>query len=182
MLLERLEALDVALERLATGAGTGGRDGVGGLHEHGLDGLRLDVLVVRLDGVHDALATRGTCVPSCGRDLAVRAVDLVVDRLADVVQQAGALGDLDVGAELGGHDAGEVGDLDGVVQDVLAVARAELEAAEDLDELGRHAVDVGVEAGLLAGLFDRGLDLGLGLVVHLLDARRVDAPVGDAAW
>ena len=112
----------------------------------------------------------------------MRAVDLVVDRLADVVQQAGALGDLDVGAELGGHDAGEVRDLDGVVEHVLAVAGAVLEAPEDPDELGRHAVDVGVEAGLLAGLLDGRLDLGLRLAVHLLDARRVDAAVGDAAW
>ena len=103
----------------------------------------------------------------------------MVDGLADVVQQAGALGDLEVGAELGGHDAGQMGDLDGVVEHVLAVAGAELEAPEGADQLGRHAVDVGVEAGLLAGLFDDGLDLGLGLIVRLLDAGRVDAPVGD---
>jgi hypothetical protein len=91
----------------------------------------------------------------------------------------GALGDLHVGAELGGHETGEVGDLDRVVEHVLPVAGAELEAPEGLDELGRHPVHVGVEAGLLAGLLHGGLDLGLGLRVHLLDARRVDAAVGD---
>ena len=42
------EALDVVLDVLAAGAGTGGGDGVGGLHEAGDDGLRLDVVVVRL--------------------------------------------------------------------------------------------------------------------------------------
>ena len=52
-LLERLEPLDVVLHRLAAGARAGGRDRVGGLHEHGLDGLRLDVEVVRLDRVGD---------------------------------------------------------------------------------------------------------------------------------
>ena len=85
--------------------------------------------MVRLDGVHDALRL-AVLARELRRDLAVRAVDLVVDGLADVVQQAGAAGDLGVGAELVGHDAGQVGDLDGVVEHVLAVARAELEAAE----------------------------------------------------
>ena len=46
-----------------------------------------------------------------------------------------------------------------------------------LDQLGVEALDVGVEAGLLAGLEDVALELGLGLVVGLLDARRVDAAV-----
>ncbi len=39
--------------------------------------------------------------------------------------------------------------------------------------------DLGVEAGLLAGAHDLLLDLLLGLPVALLDARRVNAPVGD---
>ena len=42
-----------------------------------------------------------------------------------------------------------------------------------------HLAAVGLEDRLLAGLADRVLDLRLGLVVHLLDPRRVDAPVLD---
>ena len=38
---------------------------------------------------------------------------------------------------------------------------------------------VGVETGLLARLLDGGLDLGSRLSEHLLDARRVDASVGE---
>jgi len=177
-LLEGLEPLDVVLERLATGAGTRRRDRVGRLHEDSLDRLRLDVLVVGLDRVHDALRL-AVLLGELLRDLGVRAVHLMVDRLADVVEEAGAPGDLDVRAELGRHDAGEVGHLDRVVEDVLTVARPVLEASEELDELGRQAVHVGVEARLFAGLLDRRFDLGLSLGVCLLDARRVDAPVGD---
>ena len=44
----------------------------------------------------------------CGADRRVRALDLVVDRLADVVQQAAGPGDLDVGPELGRDHGGEV--------------------------------------------------------------------------
>ena len=48
-----LKPLDVVLERLAARAGAGGRDGVGGLHQHRLDGLRFHVAVVGADGVDD---------------------------------------------------------------------------------------------------------------------------------
>ena len=63
-------------------------------------------------------------------DRGVRALDLVVDGLADVVEQAAHLGDLDVGADLGGDDRGQVARLDDVVEHVLAVAGPELEPAE----------------------------------------------------
>jgi hypothetical protein len=49
--------------------------------------------------------------------------------------------------------------------------------AEQLGELGIEALHVGLEDRLLPELGDVGLQLGLGLVVGLLDARRVDAPV-----
>ena len=80
-------------------------------------------------------------------------------------------------AELVGHHRGQVGALDGVREHVLAVARAVLQAAEDLDQLRVQAADVGLEGRLLAGLDDVGLELGLGLVVGLLDPGRVDAAV-----
>ena len=64
-----------------------------------------------------------------GADGGVGPLGLVVDALADVVQQAAELGRLDVGAELRGDDRGEVGRLHAVDEHVLAVARAVLEAA-----------------------------------------------------
>jgi hypothetical protein len=54
--------------------------------------------------------------------LGVVALVLVLDALADVVEQASAAGQLDVEPELRRHDAGEVADLDGVGQQVLGVA------------------------------------------------------------
>ena len=82
-------------------------------------------------------------------------------------------------AQLGGHDRRDVRDLDRVAEHVLAVARAVLQAPEHLEQLGVQPGHLGVEAGLLAGAHDLLLDLLLGLPVALLDARRVDAPVGD---
>ncbi len=53
--------------------------------------VRLDIGVVRLDGVDDlgALAV-ATC--EVGADDGMRALDLVVDGLAEVMQKTGALG------------------------------------------------------------------------------------------
>ena len=75
--------------------------------------------------------------------------------------------------------ADEPGRLDDMVEHVLAVARAELEAADELDHLGRQARDADVVRGLLARLADDEVDLGARLVDDLLDAAGVDAAVLD---
>src|SRR3954447_4307124 len=54
--LELAQALDVLLERLAARAPPGARERGGGLDEHRLDRLRLDLVVVGLHRVRDSLA------------------------------------------------------------------------------------------------------------------------------
>src|SRR6266496_4882662 len=109
----------------------------------------------------------------------MRALYLVRERLAEVVQESGAASRLDARVELGSHDPHEMDDLERVLEDVLAVARPEAESAEDLDELLMERAAVRLEDGLLAGMDDVLLDLRLRLVVHLLDSSRVDAAVLD---
>ena len=109
----------------------------------------------------------------------MRALDLVRQRLPEVVQHRRTLRDLDVRAQLGGHDPGQVDDLERVLEDVLPVARAVVEPPEELDDLLVEVAAVRLEDRLLAGLPDVVVDLRLGLVVHLLDPRRVDAAVLD---
>ena len=84
---------------------------------------------------------------------------------------------LTLAPELAGHDPGQVDDLERVLEDVLPVARAELESAEDLDQLLVELAAVRLEHRLLAGLAHEVVDLRLRLVVRLLDPRRVDSPV-----
>ena len=60
---------------------------------------------------------------------------------------------------------------------VALVALPEAKPAEDLDELVGEGPAVRLEDRLLAGLADDLLDLGLRLVVRLLDTRRVDPAV-----
>ena len=106
-------------------------------------------------------------------------VDLVAHRLAEVVQERGALRRLDARLELRGHDPAEVDDLERVLEDVLPVARPVAQPAEDLDELLVQLAAVRLEHRLLAGLPDVLLELRLRVVVHLLDPRRVDPAVLD---
>ena len=109
----------------------------------------------------------------------MRAFLVVVHGLADVVQEAALLGDLHVGADLGGQDAGQLGHFHGMGELVLAVGGAELEPSHHAQDLGMQAGDVGVEGGLFAGLVDDLLD-GAGLVLHdLLDVGGMDASVQD---
>ncbi len=108
----------------------------------------------------------------------MRQFGLVVGHLADVVQQTGAAGRLGVQPQLGGHDAGQVGRLAGVLQQVLAVGGAVLHLTDQTYQFGMQAVDAQVDGRALADLDDLLLDLLLDLGDHLLDTGGVDAAVG----
>ena len=112
------------------------------------------------------------------RQLGVTALLLVGQRLADVVEQAHALGELHVGLDLGRHHPRQPRDLLGVLQAVLAVGGAELHPADQLDQLGMQPVHAHLEAGLLALLLEVLLHLLLDLLDDLLDPGRMDAAVG----
>ena len=129
-----------------------------------------------------ACTTRGGDVElarQVGPDDGVRAVHLVVDGLADVVQEAPPAADVHVRAQLGRHRGGEEGDLQGVGELVLAVAVAELEAPHGADQLLGQPVHAGLVGGLLPLLPQLLVHLRLGPRHHLLDPRGVEAPVRD---
>ena len=177
-LLQLLQAADIVLHVLPTGAGAGGGDGISGLNQHGNDGLGLHVAVVRLDGVDDD----GILLELPGKiraQLNVAALYLVVNGLAQIMEQSGALGKRHVDAELGCHQARDVRDLDGVVQNVLTIGRAVFLAAQELDELGVQVVDAGLKRGAFALDLDGVVDLAAGLFDHVFDAGGMDAAVGD---
>ena len=79
-----------------------------------------------------------------------------------------------------GHHAGDMADLDGVLQHVLAVAGAVVQAAQQL-----HAAPDAGRARRVSSTarspseLDDGVHLAAGLLHHLLDAGGVDAAVGN---
>ena len=107
----------------------------------------------------------------------VGALLLVVNGLAQIMQQAGALGNLHIGAHFGGHEAGQVAYLDGVLEHVLPIAGAVFHAAQQAHDFGVQAMLAGLKDGLLAGFLDGLFHVALGLLHHLLNAGGVDAAV-----
>lgn len=94
----------------------------------------------------------------------------MVDGLADVVQQTGALGFLDVHAELGGHHAAQGGNFQRMLEHVLREAGTVAELAQKADEFGMDAVHARVERGLFAHFADLHFKLLLAFVDNILNA------------
>ena len=111
-LLDALEPLDIELEAFAARPGRPPLIWSAAWVEHRADGARLDLVVVRLDRVDDVLVL-AVAAGDLGADQRVAALVLMVERLADVVQQRAALGGRRQ-AHLGGHDPGQMGRLDRV--------------------------------------------------------------------
>ena len=175
-LFEPAEPFNVGGHGLGPGAGTRGGDGVGEDHEPGVDRLGLDLGVVGGDGVdHDAGLT--VAADEVRPDDRVTALVFALDGLADIVEQAGALGDVGLEPELGREHRAELRHLDGVVEDVLRVGKTEAQLAEQLDGLGVQAGDLQPVHGLLANRGDVQIHLLPGAVDRLLDAGRVDATI-----
>ena len=72
-----------------------------------------------------------------------------------------------------------MGYLNGVLQNVLAIAGAVVQAAQQLLQFGMQAADAGLQHGTLTLGADHSVHLTLGLLHHLLDMRGMDAAVSD---
>src|ERR1700682_6161191 len=172
--LELLEPLDVGFQDLPAGAGPGGRERVRSVDEHGFQRTRLVVSVMALHAVDHGVAL-AEFLQDFAAELEMRPVHLAIDRLADVVEEAGALGDLDVAAELRRHVRGEPGDLLGVLEHVLTVGSPVLEPSEKLDQLRVEVRDPEFERRRLPFLADLLPELGADLLDDLLDPCGMDS-------
>ena len=134
--------------------------------------------MMRSNAVDDILGLTEFVCQIC-TDRRVRALNLTVDGLADIVQQAATLGQRDITTQLRRHDTSQMGNLDRMIEDVLPIARAIAQAAEHLHEFRMDAVDARIKRSLLTSLFDALVDFAFGLLDHLLDAGRMDAAILD---
>ena len=94
-------------------------------------------------------------------------------------KQAAAPGQDAVQPDLFGQHPGQERHLDRMPQHVLAVAGAEVQPAQQVDDPLVQAVDVDLLAGRLAQLLDVPLHFLLRLGDDFLDPRGMDAAVGD---
>lgn len=109
-LLKFLETLDVILGRLATSARTSGRNSVSGLNKNIKDAARLDIGMMRLNGV-DNLRSLTIATSKISADHCMGALNLMVNGLTKVVQQASALVRDGINAKLRSHDSTKLGNL-----------------------------------------------------------------------
>ncbi len=132
--------------------------------------------MVGRDAVDDLRRKAGALCLS-GPDRGVRALDLVVDRLADVVEEPAHLRGHHVRSDFGRDGRGDGGCLDRVLEHVLAVAGPELEAPQQLDDVAREPGHAGIVGRLLAGLTNHEVHFGPGLGDDFLDPAGMDPAV-----
>ena len=80
----------------------------------------------------------------------MRSFDLVIDRFADVVEETRCLADVDISADFRGKCGRDDRTLQGVGEHILSIAGAELEAAQQLDQVWVEANYVGLVGDTLA--------------------------------
>ncbi len=93
-----------------------------------------------------------------GADDGVRSVELVGQRLADVVHERRAARQLEIEPQLVGHHAAQVSRLDGVLPLVLRVAGAVVEPADQLDDLRVRGRDLEHREGAAAEIVQLGVE------------------------
>src|SRR6266508_3445830 len=176
--LELLQPLDVGLQDLAARSRPRGREGVGAVDEHRLERARLVVAMVALHRM-DHVTRLAELLQDLSAELQMCPFHLAVDRLAYVVEEAGALGHLDIRAELRRHVGREPGDLLGMLEHVLAVGGAVLQSSQQLDELRVQIRNRELQSGRFSLLADLLPQLRAHLLDDLFNARGVDASVRD---
>ena len=108
----------------------------------------------------------------------VRALVIVIQSFADVVQKRRALGDLHIGADLGGDGRRDFGHLDRMFQNVLPVRGAVEQTAQNFHHRFGQT-DVGIGTGALGGLAHFERYFAFAALQNFLDARRMNATIGN---
>ncbi len=178
--LQVLQPLDILLERFPARPRPGRGKGVRRGHQDRLGTDRLHVPVMGGDRVHHigGLPEFPGKIPA---DHRVPPLLLVVDRLADVMEERGPLAEGHVQAQLRPHDRAHVSHLPGVEEIVLAVTGPILQPSQEPDNLRMDVADPQVEQGLLRVLLHPLFEFLANLLHHLLDPGGMDPAVRDQA-
>ena len=111
----------------------------------------------------------------------VRPLDLLVNGLAEIMQQRRRFTDVHIGAQLMRDGAREYGYFNGMRQHVLPVTCAEMQPPQQFKQFGLQSVHAGIQRRPLALFADNQIHFLPRLGYHVLDTRRVDAPIDDEA-
>ncbi len=133
---------------------------------------------MRFDRMHHLLVLTVTA-GDLGTDEGMAALHLVGQRLAKIVQQRSPLGQSWWQPQLSCHDPRQMGGLDEVRENVLAIAGPIPQASEQGDQLRVHLRDPGLHKRVLASADAASLNLTPGPLVLLLNAVWMNTPIRD---
>ena len=154
-----------------------GANGVGSGHNQGFDGAA--VVLVMLNNGPANIRVDSVLLGDIVADFYMAALYLMGHGLTDVVEESSRLGYLYVGSDLRGDHPRQQRYLHRVLQDVLTVAVAVLQAAQELLKLRVEPLYTGIKGSLLSRLVYGLLNFYLGFTNHILDTGRMDASVLD---
>src|SRR5579875_3805213 len=137
--LQGFEALEIEIDSLAPRPRPGSRDGIGGLDDGGLQALRFHLAGVMSYHRMNNLGRLAKTTRNLATNDGMWPLDLLINGLADVMQQGGGLADVHIGSQLMGDGARENSNFDRVSQHILTVTGAEMEPPQDLEQLGLQA-------------------------------------------
>ena len=112
-------------------------------------------------------------------DIHMGAFHLAVNCLADVMQQTGTLCLCCIDAQFSGKNTGDMGNLNGMLQDILSITGAVTHAAQQLNQLRMQAMDAGLQNGTFTFLLDDLFHLAAALFDHFFDAGRMNPSVNN---
>ena len=112
-------------------------------------------------------------------DERVRTFHFMVNRLADVVQQAAHPRHFHIRTQFRGDDSGEMRRFDGVQSLVLPVTGAVFQSPQQFDDVGMQSRHIGFISRAFARLFDGVFHFGGNFFQHFLNSGGMNAPVVD---
>ena len=130
-LFQFLETLDIGFDIFLSCTRSCRRDSISSLNQNINNAIGFNIVMMGLDGMHNhGLFAISTCKISTNHRM--RTFDLVVYRLADIVQKACAFCGHWIKAKLGGHHSAEIGNFKRVIQNILTIRSAVAQSTKNL--------------------------------------------------
>ena len=107
----------------------------------------------------------------------MRPFNLMINGLANIMQQSHSASHFCIEPQLRSHDPGKKADLYRVLQYVLCVASSELQLAQGFNQLIVNTMNAQIKGCLLAGFFNGDVNFLTDFFNHILNAGRVNSAV-----
>ena len=180
-IFELRESLDIVFQCLSAGTRTGSGDRISRSDQYRLDTSRLCIPMMGSNGIDD-LRRFMIFLSELHAEFYMRPLLFPIDSLAYIMKQPRSSGKLYIGSHFSRQNAGEIGGINAVLQDILPIAGTILQTAKRLDQFRIHTADAAFHDSLFTGFTDRLIHFFLRLCHDLFDAGRMDTAILDKTF